>query len=59
MFSKDQLGFTHSNLKSFDKILGQPYGMILVTGPTGSGKTTTLYSALKEFNRIEKKHYNY
>ena len=54
MFSKDELGFTEENLKSFDKILGQPYGMILVTGPTGSGKTTTLYAVLKELNKIEK-----
>lgn len=54
MFSKNELGFTEGNLKSFDKILGQPYGMILVTGPTGSGKTTTLYAVLKELNRIEK-----
>lgn len=54
MFSKDELGFAESNLKFFDKILAQPYGMILVTGPTGSGKTTTLYAVLKELNKIEK-----
>lgn len=54
MFSKSQLGFTEENLKSFNKILEQPNGMILVTGPTGSGKSTTLYAVLKELNEIEK-----
>ncbi len=56
MFSKDELGFNERNLEAFNKILEQPYGIILVTGPTGSGKTTTLYATLKELNRIEKKH---
>ena len=54
MFSKSELGFNERNLKAFDKILEQPYGIILVTGPTGSGKTTTLYATLKELNKIEK-----
>lgn len=54
MFSKDSLGFNQKDLKNFDKILAQPYGMILVTGPTGSGKTTTLYTVLQELNHIEK-----
>ncbi|HSH35082.1 GspE/PulE family protein [Schnuerera sp.] len=54
MFSKSELGFKKENLKLFDKILEQPYGMVLVTGPTGSGKTTTLYAVLKELNKIEK-----
>ena len=54
MFSKEELGFTEENLKAFNRILGQPYGMVLVTGPTGSGKTTTLYAILKEINKIEK-----
>ena len=54
MFSKSELGFNERNLKAFDKILNQPYGIILVTGPTGSGKTTTLYATLKELNEIEK-----
>ena len=45
-----QLGFEQENLKTFRKAINHPYGMILVTGPTGSGKTTTLYSALNELN---------
>ncbi|MBC7087237.1 MAG: Flp pilus assembly complex ATPase component TadA [Tissierellales bacterium] len=53
-FSKEKLGFTEYELTKFDKILSQPYGMILVTGPTGSGKTTTLYTVLKELNTVEK-----
>lgn len=53
-FSKESLGFSKKNLQLFDNILSQPYGMILVTGPTGSGKSTTLYVILKELNRIEK-----
>ena len=54
MFTKKSLGFKEENLKIFDKIIKQPYGMILVTGPTGSGKTTTLYTILKELNKVEK-----
>ncbi|NLY47242.1 MAG: Flp pilus assembly complex ATPase component TadA [Tissierella sp.] len=53
-FSKESLGFSEKNLQLFDNILSQPYGMILVTGPTGSGKSTTLYAILKELNKIEK-----
>lgn len=54
MFTKEALGFSDDDLKVFDKVLAQPYGMILVTGPTGSGKTTTLYTVLQELNQIEK-----
>lgn len=54
LLTKDQLGFTQKNLERFDKLLKQPYGMILITGPTGSGKTTTLYAILNELNRVEK-----
>ena len=45
-----KLGFPESALKSFKHAIELPYGMILVTGPTGSGKTTSLYSALKTLN---------
>lgn len=48
------LGFSEKDLKSFDKLIRAPYGIIMVTGPTGSGKTTTLYSALSTINSLEK-----
>ncbi len=46
----EQLGMDKRELRSFRKILGLPHGIILVTGPTGSGKTSTLYTALNEIN---------
>lgn len=46
-----KLGFEDDQLKQFKEAIYQPYGMVLVTGPTGSGKTTTLYSALAELNK--------
>ncbi len=46
-----KLGFAVPQLKSFTDAINKPYGMVLVTGPTGSGKTTTLYSALAELNQ--------
>jgi len=45
-----KLGFDEDQLKDFKDALGKPFGMVLVTGPTGSGKTTTLYSALSDLN---------
>ena len=48
-----KLGFDLDQLKKFQEGIYQPYGMCLVTGPTGSGKTTTLYSALEELNKID------
>src|SRR5438876_1736530 len=51
----DILGFPDSELKRFRKYIAEPYGMVLVTGPTGSGKTTTLYAALSEIKSIEDK----
>jgi type IV pilus assembly protein PilB len=51
----DILGFPQEELKRFRKYIREPYGMVLVTGPTGSGKTTTLYAALSEIRSIEDK----
>ncbi|MBQ7775742.1 MAG: Flp pilus assembly complex ATPase component TadA [Lachnospiraceae bacterium] len=48
---KSQLGFKENELKAFDHILAHPHGILLVTGPTGSGKSTTLYTALSELNQ--------
>lgn len=54
MLSKDELGFTDRNMELFNQILRQPYGMILVTGPAGSGKTTTLYAILQDQEKSNK-----
>ncbi len=51
LMSWRQLGLNEENIRALEGILKAPYGMILVTGPTGSGKTTTLYTVLKELNR--------
>jgi len=51
----DILGFPEAELKRFRKYIREPYGMVLVTGPTGSGKTTTLYGALSEIRTPEDK----
>ena len=51
----DILGFPEAELKRFRKYIAEPYGMVLVTGPTGSGKTTTLYAALSEIKSSEDK----
>lgn len=48
-----QLGFRKEDLEKFEKAIRLPFGIILVTGPTGSGKTTTLYSALKTINQVD------
>lgn len=48
---KSQLGLRPEELKKFDHILQNPHGILLVTGPTGSGKSTTLYTALSELNK--------
>jgi type II secretion system protein E len=53
--SLQDIGFTQLQLQVFEKAIGRPYGMILVTGPTGSGKTTTLYAALRRIYTPEKK----
>lgn len=49
------LGFSEENYRKFQNIIRRPNGIFLVTGPTGSGKTTTLYSALGELNRPDRK----
>ncbi|KLJ02384.1 type II secretion system ATPase GspE [Luteimonas sp. FCS-9] len=50
VFDFQRLGFTDDFLPQFQKVLDQPHGILLVTGPTGSGKTTTLYTALSQLN---------
>jgi general secretion pathway protein E len=50
-----KLGFSQEHISSFHRLLQEPNGIILVTGPTGSGKTTTLYTALKALNNAERK----
>ncbi len=51
----DRLGFNEEDLRKFRRAILEPYGMVLVTGPTGSGKTTTLYAAITEINTAEDK----
>ncbi|MGH2387833.1 MAG: GspE/PulE family protein, partial [Chloroflexota bacterium] len=50
-----QLGLAESDFRSFQNLISRPNGIILVTGPTGSGKTTTLYAALNDLNRPDRK----
>lgn len=52
--SKESLGLSSMEMETVNRIVGQPYGIILVTGPTGSGKSTTLYSLLKDLNTENK-----
>ena len=54
-FALDSLGFPPKEYEQFNNLIRDPYGILLVTGPTGSGKTTTLYSALNGINSVEKK----
>ena len=53
LLNLDRLGFEPDDLEKFTRLIIYPYGMVLLTGPTGSGKTTTLYSALNFINRPE------
>lgn len=53
LIPKEQLGFTKANLEKFDELLLNPHGIILITGPTGSGKSTTLYTMLSELNQTQ------
>jgi general secretion pathway protein E len=50
----DRIGFSGENLSRFEELISRPHGIILVTGPTGSGKTTTLYGALSKINSPDK-----
>lgn len=51
----DSLGFDQRSIESIRRLAREPYGMLLVTGPTGSGKTTTLYAAISEINNVTDK----
>ena len=53
LFSLESLGFVYENLQLFRQVIQSPNGIVLVTGPTGSGKNTTLYAALSELNSEE------
>lgn len=54
VLSLEDLGFSKDTLTKFYKLIRRPHGVILVTGPTGSGKTTTLYASLNKINTVEK-----
>lgn len=54
LINKQSLGMRKDDLEKLEKILQNPYGIVLVTGPTGSGKSTTLYAVLNELNTMEK-----
>ena len=53
--SMDGLGMSARDRAAFDRMLAKPYGAVLIAGPTGSGKTTTLYTALAQINTVERK----
>ncbi|MEW5693422.1 MAG: type II secretion system ATPase GspE [Candidatus Hydrogenedentota bacterium] len=55
LLSLDQVGFLPHTIKKFEQLIARPNGIILVTGPTGSGKTTTLYAALNRLNTFDRK----
>lgn len=54
LINKEALGMKPDDMEKLVKLMSIPYGIILVTGPTGSGKSTTLYTILSELNTIDK-----
>ena len=54
LVSKEKLGLNQYSIDKYNSLLSKPYGLILVVGPTGSGKTTTLYSMLSQLNDVER-----
>jgi type II secretory ATPase GspE/PulE/Tfp pilus assembly ATPase PilB-like protein len=56
-FDLDRLGVPEDQLARLKSILRRPHGLVLVTGPTGSGKTTTLYSSVEMVNDVSQKHH--
>lgn len=52
LMSREELGLSRENARNFNRLFRVPHGIILVTGPTGSGKTTTLYAALSQLNNV-------
>ncbi len=55
LFSLQKLGLNKENVQEFRNIIAKPHGIVFLTGPTGSGKTTTLYACLNEINTLERK----
>ncbi|MDA8340490.1 MAG: type II secretion system ATPase GspE [Nitrospiraceae bacterium] len=55
LINLEELGFTEGTFNEYERLIAMPYGMILVTGPTGSGKTTTLYASLSRINSSDRK----
>jgi len=54
LLTLDQLGFAGDVLERYRKLLQLPYGMVIICGPTGAGKSTTLYTSLLQMDRVEK-----
>ena len=54
LLTMDKLGLGEENVERYQKLIGRPHGLVLVTGPTGSGKTTTLYASLDKINTVDK-----
>jgi Type II secretory pathway, ATPase PulE/Tfp pilus assembly pathway, ATPase PilB len=54
LVSKEDLGLAQDDMVKLDNVIGKPYGIVLITGPTGSGKSTTLYTLLNDLNTVDK-----